>query len=69
MVRKLTPKQAIIITGYTGIMAVPDFSIVHADIEKRLGRPVWTHEFASKALWEEIKEKYRKDFLSLIPAS
>ena len=65
MARKLTLKQAIIITGYTGIMAVPDFSIIHADIEKRLGRPVWHHELANKAAQKEIKKNIKRIFYRL----
>lgn len=58
---EFTEQQKIIITGYTGIMAVNDFSAFHADVEKRLGRPVWTHQFPD--LKDEIKEVYQADFL------
>lgn len=39
---------------------------VHKYIEKLLGRPVWTHELASEALWSEIKEKAKPDFHKII---
>ena len=39
---------------------------VHRYIEKLLGRPVWTHELASEALWSEIKEKAKPDFHKII---
>lgn len=60
--QKFTLEQAIIISGYTGILAC-DFSHLHEDIEKRMRRPVFTHEFPS--LREEIKELYKEDFLDL----
>ena len=60
----MTKEQAIIVTGFTGITAV-DFSLFHEDVEKRLKRPVFTHEFGSGGVWEEIKEAYKEDFLKL----
>lgn len=59
---KLTKEQAIVISGYTMVLMC-DFSDLHQDIEKRLGRPVWTHQLPS--LKEEIKEAYTDDFMSL----
>lgn len=61
---KLTKEQAAIISAYTGIKCC-DFSAVHEYIEKILGRPVWTHELANKALWEKIKEASKQDFLAI----
>lgn len=63
-VPRLTKEQAIILTGFTGIAFGP-FSHFHEDVEKRLGRPVWTHEFASEDLMNHIKELYKEDFLSV----
>lgn len=61
--QKLTKKQAIVITGYTGILAGNVFGDFHADLEKRLGRPVWTHEMPH--LKETISDLYKDDFLSM----
>ena len=60
----LTKEQAIVLTGFTGIMMLKDFSKFHEDVEKRLGRPVFTHEFVDCA--KEIKEAYRADFEKLV---
>lgn len=59
---KLTKEQAIILTGFTNIICCK-FSDLHEDVEKRMGRPVMTHEFVRLA--DEIKELYRKDFMEL----
>lgn len=61
---KLTLEQAIIITGYTGITAC-SFGDFHGDVERRLGRPVFTHEFADKKFSDNVKELYREDFLKI----
>lgn len=61
---KLTKEQAIIVSGYTNIL-ICEFSDLHEDIERRIGRPVFTHELP--ALGEEISALYRDDFLSLAP--
>lgn len=60
----MTEKEKIIVSAFTGIL-MTDFSKVHEYIEKILGRPVWTHEFADKAIWEEIKKKSEDDFLDI----
>lgn len=62
---KLTKDQAIIITGFTGVTCCK-FSDLHYDVEARLGRPVWTHQFPE--LEEEIKEAYREDFMAMLPS-
>lgn len=64
--QKLTKEQAIVITGFTGRMATKDFGTFHKDVEARLGRPVWTHQFADKEFFDEIRELYRKDFLAMV---
>ena len=63
----MTNKERAIISAYTGIamLAGDKFSIFHKYIEDILGRPVWTHELADPAIWKEIKEKSKKDFLNL----
>lgn len=65
-IKELTKKQGIILTGFTGMMLckMDDF---HKDVEKRLGRPIFTHEFGDRMLKLRIKETYRKDFESLFP--
>lgn len=63
----MTDREKAIITAYTGITMLTGekFSIFHKYIEDLLGRPVWTHELATKAVWNEIKEKSKPDFLKL----
>ena len=64
MVQELTKEQAIIVSGFTGYAACA-FGHLHEDVEKRLGRPVWTHEFANKEFAEEVRDVYRHDFLEM----
>lgn len=61
---KLTPAQAVIVSGYTGKLCC-DFSELHADVERRLGRAVWTHEFGSADLRVQMLDVYREDFIAL----
>ena len=42
-----------------------EFQVFHEYIEKLMNRPVYTHELASKEVWEEIKKKSEDDFMSL----
>lgn len=64
--KQLTKEQAIILTGFTGIMCLTDFNEFHKDVERRLGRPFFTHEFATN--FEEVKRAYEDDFKKLIGA-
>ena len=65
--KKLTKEQAIIITGFTGKMACA-FGDFHGDVERRLGHPVWTHQFGDKEFMEKIEDLYRDDFLAMLGA-
>lgn len=61
---KLTKEQAIVISAYTGITCC-DFGLLHKDVEKRIGSPVFTHQFADRDFVEKIKDIYREDFISM----
>ncbi|MNW06634.1 hypothetical protein D3C71_2030750 [compost metagenome] len=60
----LNKYQATVISGYTGILMIR-FAEYHADVEKRIGRPVWTHEFGNKEFSKEVKTLYKEEFLSI----
>lgn len=61
---KFTKEQAIVITGFTGFNA-GKFQDFHEDVEKRMGRSVWTHEFANQVFADKIQELYREDFVGM----
>lgn len=63
--QRLTKEQAAIIGAYTGITCGP-FSDIHEYAEKKLGRPIQIFEFGSNGVGNELKEKSREDFLSLV---
>lgn len=57
----MTQEEKVIVSAYTGFLICDDFSDVHKYIEEVLGRPVWTHEFASEEFQEEIRKAIRPD--------
>ena len=63
-VPKLTREQAAIIGVFTGISCGP-FSDVHKKAEELLGRPVLTHEMGNKAIWEDLQQKVKPEFLAI----
>jgi hypothetical protein len=63
--QKLTPEQAAIVSAYTGFL-IGNFGDMHEAVERKLGRPVYTHEFPS--LREKIREAFRADFIALNPS-
>ena len=60
----MTKQEKIIVSAYTGYLMC-DISDMYEYIEKKLGRPVWTHELASKEVMAEIREATKSDFLEL----
>lgn len=53
----MNKKEAVLISAFTGFLLTKNFADVHKFCEDLLGRPIWTHEFASRTIQEEIKEK------------
>lgn len=60
----MTKEEKLIVSAYTGIL-MTDFSNFHEFVEKKLGRPVYTHEFADETVMNELKESVKEDFLNL----
>ena len=60
----MSKRECAIVSAYTGILC-GDFNEFHKYIEELLNRPVYTHEFANKALWEVIRELWKEDFCNL----
>jgi hypothetical protein len=63
----MTDKEKAIVMAYTGVcmLAGDKFQIFHKYVEDIMGRPVYTHELANKAVEDEIKEKAKDDFIVL----
>lgn len=61
----MTRRESAIISAYTGFMITKDFSDVHAYIEEKMGRPVFTHELPIIGE-EKIRELAREDLMKII---
>lgn len=65
MIQKFTKEQALVVTGYTGFLAI-DFAEFHSDVEKRLGYPVFTHMFGDKDFVHDVvRAAYLEDFRAM----
>lgn len=62
----MNKREAQVISLFTGFLIAPTFSWVHEYAEELLGRPVFTHEFASKALSEELKKLAEPEMMKII---
>lgn len=60
----MTYKEKLIVSAYTGVL-MTEWSKFHEFVQDVMGRPVWTHEFASKEFMKELKLKVKDDFLKL----
>jgi hypothetical protein len=65
---QLTDQQGAILSAFTGKLCC-NFSDFHKYAERKLGRPIFTHEFASQKVTEEIREASREDLLAILPES
>ena len=63
----MTDREKAIVMAYTGVcmLSGDKFKIFHEYVENIMGRPVYTHEMAIKAVDDEIKEKAKADFIAL----
>jgi hypothetical protein len=61
---RLTKEQSAVISAFTGILCGP-FSGLQDYAEKKLGRSVWTHEFAFEDFASQLKELSREDFMAI----
>lgn len=66
MTERLTKEQAMIVMAYTGYTTV-NFGDFQGYAEALLGRPIWTHEFASKSVEAELREASKEAFLAILP--
>lgn len=62
--RRMTQEEKIIVSAYTGVLMC-DFDDLHEYIQKKFGRPVFTHELADKGIQKEIKEMSKEEFLEI----
>ena len=60
----MTKQEKIIVSAYTGVLMC-DFVDLQEYIEKKIGRPVFTHELADEGIQKEVKEKSKEDFLEI----
>lgn len=60
----MTKEEKLIVSAYTGIL-MTDFNDLHEYAEKKLDRPIFTHEFAEESTVNELKEVVKEDFLKL----
>lgn len=63
----MTKYEATVISAYTGI-AMTSFGDIHEYAEKKLGRPIFIHEFADEAVWTDLNGKCKGDFLQICHA-
>jgi len=57
-------EQAVVLSAYTGFLFCP-FDKMHEAIEKKLGRPIFTHELASEHVTNEIQAAFKEDIIAM----
>ena len=67
----MTLKERVIVETYTGycMTAHTERDEVYKYMAEIMGRPVFTHELASKEIQDQLKEKAKADFIALCSSS
>lgn len=60
----MTKEEKLIVSAYTGVLMV-NFNELHKFAETQLGRPIFSHEFGSKAVVDELKDAVHYKFIKL----
>lgn len=63
----MTKREKVVVSAYTGVLMC-DIDDLQKYVEEKLGRPVFTHEFAEQSIWDEIHEKSKFDFGDIVCA-
>jgi len=66
MVKKLTPRQAAIVSAQTGVL-IGKFSTFHAYAEKLVGEQIPSSAFARVAMERLLVKLSKKDFIAISP--
>ena len=63
----MTLKERVIVETYTGycMTSGEEMNEVYKYMQEIMGRPVYTHELASKEIQQELHEKSKEDFVNL----
>jgi hypothetical protein len=60
----MTPREAAIVSAYTGIL-IGDLQTLHEYIEEKFSSPVWVHQLADPVMADRLKELSRSDFIAI----
>lgn len=60
----MTLHEKVVVTAYTGVIMY-DLGELSKYASEKLGFPVFTHEFGSKAIMDKLHEASKDDFLEL----
>lgn len=60
----MTKHEAHLLSAYTEIL-LTDFDSFHEFCQETLGRKVYTHEFSSKKIWDDIKENILDEVIKI----
>lgn len=60
----MTKHEKLVVSAYTGTL-MTSFGDFHEYVEKLLGYPVFTHEFASPNLYDKLRELVKEEFLDI----
>ena len=63
----MTFRECAIVEAYTGVCMLTGENVKYRYLyaEEKMGRPVYTHNFADVRFCKKLKEKAREDFIEL----
>lgn len=63
----MTDHERAVVMAYTGyaMLTGDKLNLFYEYVEKKLGRPVWTHELADPRITDELQKAAKDDFIAL----
>ena len=62
----MTKREALIVSAYTGFLLTKDIADYHSFCQETLGRQIWTDEFATESLHDELRKKLKPQIIKII---
>lgn len=62
----MTEYEKVVLTAYTGVLMVEDFSAFQRYADEKLGYTTTTIDFANKGTWDALRKACEDDFMKVV---
>lgn len=62
----MNKREALVLTAYTGVSFLNNFSDLQEFAEEVLNRPIWTHNLGDPKIVNDLKEAVKDEFMHIV---